>query len=255
MFKRLLQSGGFVVAVALSACGGGGGGGSSPSVGGGGAPASVSGDMVAYQANRGWNYQGTIQGQQYTISVYADPVQNGVDPLVGFAVGGFVPNAFSGSKLGSVGVQNTGSGYAAVSYVILNSDGTIYANGAIPGSPTLVASTLTQGQQIQTYPGATATVQTVGPVPGAAACPTAATGATVAYTYAGQAYSVSYVPGCGITQYVGNHGEVFTLISVGSYPQLGLQSVRRMDTLTTLDTVASAARVLLQHQLWQPFKR
>jgi hypothetical protein len=256
MVKRLLKYAVFSCAVSLTACGGGGGGGGGVVSGGGGGGPSVSGDMIAYQPSRGWNYQGTAQGQALTISVYADPQQNGVDPLIGFATRGLVSNAFGGSKVGGLGLQSFGSGYAAVSYIILNADGSVYSQGAITGGPTLVTSSLTQGQQIPTYPGATATVQSVGTVPGASACPTPAQGATVAYTFAGQSYSVSYVPGCGITQYVGNHGEVFTLVSVGSYPQLGTQSVRRMDTLTSLDTVASAARILLRQQMWQsPLKR
>lgn len=241
-----------LVAASLTACGGGGGGGAT----GGpppGAP-SVSGDMVAYQANRGWNYHGTIQGTAVTVSVYADPQQNGVDPLIGFGGTGTAPNAFAGTKLAGIGVQNTGSGYIVGSYVLLNSDGSTYAAGTIPGNPTLVPSTLVQGQSFATYPGVTAIVQTVGTVPGASACPTPATGATVQYTYVGQTYLVSYVPGCGITQYVGNHGEVLTLASVGTY-QLGTQSTRRMDTLTTLDTLRSAASVLMSHQLWRPFAR
>ncbi|HEX3467301.1 MAG TPA: hypothetical protein VHT05_04415 [Candidatus Elarobacter sp.] len=243
-------------ALALAACGGGGGSGAStPSAGGGGNPVTLSGDMVAYQPSRGWNYQGTVQGQAFTISIYADPQQGTVDPMIAFAVSGTVANAFAGEKLGGVGIQSTSSGYTVGSYVLLNADGSIYADGAVSGSPMLVASTLTQGQPFSTYPGATATVETIGTVPGSGACPTPATGATVQYTYAGQTYSVSYVPGCGITQYVGNHGEVFTLVSVGSYPQLGAQSTRRMNTLTMFDTVASAAHILLTHSLWRPLSK
>ncbi|TAM59716.1 hypothetical protein EPN52_07205 [bacterium] len=55
-----------------------------------------------------------------------------------------------------------------------------------------------------------------------------------------------------MTQYVGNHGEVFTLASIGSYPQLGtLGDVRHMSSLTLFDTVKSAARILAAHQMWQ----
>ena len=245
---------GAVAAAVLAACGGGGGGG-----GTGGPPppgaASVSGDMLAYQANRGWNYHGTIPGTgAVTISVYADPQQNGVDPLIGFGGTGTGPDAFSATKIAGLGVQNTGSGYVAGSYVLLNSNGTVFASGSIPGNPTLVPSTLTQGASFTTYPGVTAVVQSVGTVPGASSCPVPATGATVQYTFQGQTYSVSYVLGCGITQYVGNHGEVITLASVGTY-QLGTQSARRMDTLTTLDTIKSAARVMMSQTLWRPFAR
>jgi hypothetical protein len=242
---------GAVAAAVLAACGGGGGGG-----GTGGPPppgaASVTGDMLAYQANRGWNYHGTIQGTAVTVSVYADPQQNGVDPLIGFAGTGTGANAFGATKIAGLGVQNTGSGYVAGSYILLNTDGSVYASGSIPGTPTLVPSTLTQGASFNTYPGVTAVVQSVGTVPGASNCPAPATGATVQYTFQGQTYSVSYVPGCGITQYVGNHGETLTLASVGTY-QLGTQSVRRMDTLTAMDTIKSAARVLMSQTLWRPF--
>jgi hypothetical protein len=210
--------------------------------------------MLAYQASCGWNYQGTaFGGQAVTFSVYADPQQSGVIPLILFGGLGTATTAFAGSKLGAIGVMSASSGYTAGSYVLLNNSGTIFASGGISGTPLLVPSTLTQGQSFTTYPGVTATVQTVGTVPGSSACPSPATGATIAYSFAGQNYSVSYVPGCGITQYLGNHGEVITLSSVGSYPQLGVQSTRRMDTLTLLDTVRSAARVIMSHEKWQPF--
>jgi hypothetical protein len=236
----------------LSACGGGGGGGGATGGPPPGAP-SVSGDMLAYQANRGWNYQGTaFGGQAVTFSVYADPPSGGLDTFVLFGGFGTAPNAFTGSKLAQAQFQNNGGGYNATSYVLYNSNGSVYAQGAIPGSPTLVPGTLTQGASFTSYPGLTAVVQTVGTVPGANACPTPATGATVAYSYAGQNYTVSYVPGCGITQYTGNNHEVLTLVSVGTY-QLGTQSSRRMETLTLFDTLSSAAHVLATHQKWQPF--
>ena len=114
---------------------------------------------------------------------------------------------------------------------------------------------LVQGASFATsYPGLTAVVQSVGTVPGSSACPAPATGATVAYSFQGQNYTVSYVPGCGITQYTGNNREVITLVSVASY-QLGTQSTRRMDALTIFDTIASAARILANHEKWQPFGR
>lgn len=210
--------------------------------------------MLAYQSNRGWNYQGTaFGGRQVTFSVYADPPSGANNTFVLFGLIGTAANAFGGTKLASAQFQNSGGGYNAVSYVLYNNDGSTYAAGAIPGSPVLVPGTLTQGASFATYPGVATVVQSVGTVPGASACPTPAAGATVAYTYQGQRYTVSYVPGCGITQYTGNTGEVITLVSVGSYA-LGTQSTVRMDSLTVLDTVKSAARVLLNHQRWQPFK-
>ena len=56
---------------------------------------------------------------------------------------------------------------------------------------------------------------------------------------------MSYVPGCGITQYTGNNHEVITLVSVGTY-QLGTQSTRRMESLTLFDTLKSAAHILYE---------
>ena len=210
--------------------------------------------MIAYQANRGWNYQGTaLGGQAVTFTVYADPQQSGIIPLILFGGRGTASTAFAGTKLGGIGVQSTAGGYVVGSYVLLNNDGSTYASGGLSGLPMLVPSTLTQGQSFSSYPGLAAVVQTVGTVPGASACPapaTNATGATVAYAYAGQNYAVSYVPGCGITQYLGNHGEVITLVSVGSYPQVGVQSTRRMDTLTVFDTLKSAARILTSGARW-----
>lgn len=239
----------------LTACGGGGGGGAmvGGGGGGGGSALSVSGDMLAMSANRGWTYHGNISGYPaVTFSVYADPPSGSTSTFVLFAAQGTVATAFSAPKIASVAFQNSGSGYNATSYVLLNNDGSIYSQGSIPSAPMLVPQTLTQGQSFAPYPGATATVTSVGAVPGAGACPTPANGATVQYAYAGQVYSVSYVPGCGITQYVGNHGEALTLFSVGNYPQLGTQSARRMSTLTVMDTVLSLAKSVASGKHWQP---
>ncbi|MBV8727489.1 MAG: hypothetical protein JO233_06865 [Candidatus Eremiobacteraeota bacterium] len=240
--------------LAIGACGGGGSSGG----GGGGTPPtgpSVSGDMLAFTPMRGWNYQGNGFGlSAVTLSIYADPQQNGVDPLIFFATPGFSPDAFSGQKLGGIGVVNSGSGYDAVSYVLLNADGSIYAEGAITPVALFVPSTLTQGQSFIPYPGATATVQSVGSVPGSGPCPQPAQGATVQYSFLGQNYTFSFVPGCGITQYIGNNGEHFTLVSIGTY-QLGTQSVPRMGKLTALDTLKSLTNILVHHAKWAPFHR
>ncbi len=212
----------------------------------------VVGDMLAYQANRGWNYHGNALGSSsVTLSVYADPPQNGTDVLVLFGVQGSAADAFNGTKLAALGLQASGGNYNVTQYLLLNANGTVYAQGPVSGSPTLVLQALFQGGVFATpYPGMTATVQFVGAVPGASACPTPAMGATVRYTFMGGTYLVSYVPGCGITQYIGNHGETLTLASVGSYPQLGTQNTRRLTTLTLLDSLESAARILATHQKW-----
>jgi hypothetical protein len=254
-FGRPLRAAAFVAAaLVLAACGGGGGGGVTGGGGGGGGAASVSGDMIAYQSSRGWNYHGNAFGAPaVTMSVYADPPSGSTNALVLFVASGTTTTAFSGFKAAGLGVQNTPSGYTATAYVLLNPDGSIYSGSAIAGTPLFVPSTLTQGQTFSPYPGVSAVVQTVGTVPGASACPTPGTGATVQYTYLGQAYLVSYVPGCGITDYVGNHGEHLTLASVGTYSSLGTQSARRMSSLTILDGVQSLARVIATGARWSPF--
>jgi hypothetical protein len=251
--NSLFKSAGFFAVVALTACGGGGGGGGTGGGGGGFTPPTASGDMVAFQGSRGWNYHGNAFGvNSVTVSVYADPPQNGLDVLVLFAQSGSLADAFSGTKLAGIAVQPSGGAYSVTAYVLLNNNGSIYAQGTLAGPPTLVPAALIQGQGFASYPGVTAVVQAVGAVPGASACPTPATGATVQYTFAGGTYLVSYVPGCGITQYVGNHGETLTLASVGSYPQLGSQSVRNMSTLTLFDNMKSLARILATGEKWTP---
>lgn len=264
--RRILPIGGFILAFSVAACGGGGGGSGSTSLQGGGGPgpiqpASVSGDMIAYQTSRGWNYHGNAFGQPVvTVSVYADPQQSSsfgpVDPLVMFAGTGTASDAFGGTKLAGIGVQGTASGYTLGSYVLLNGNGSVYSQGGISPLALLVPSTLTQGQSFTPYAGATATVELVGSVPGASACPTPGNGATVQYTFMGSSYSVSYVPGCGITQYVGNRGELLTLSSVSSYPSLGSQSVgRKITTLTAMDAIRSMLANAIQHAKWSPLAK
>ncbi|TAM75228.1 hypothetical protein EPN44_09220 [bacterium] len=212
--------------------------------------------MMAIAPSRGWNYHGSINGQAYTFTLYADPVQAGTTSVVLLSAPGILSNATGGLKEGAMTVASTGSGATIGAYTIYNFDGTTYSNGGLP-SPQLVPSTLTPGQTFSPYVGMSATVTTVGAVPGASACPNPATGASVQYSYLGQSYQISYVPGCGMTQYVGNHGETFTLASIGSYPQLGtLGDVRQMASLTLFDTVKSAARILAAHEMWRsPFSR
>jgi len=252
--SRSYRTAAFVFASFLfAACGGGGGGGGGTGVGGPPPAPSVSGDMLAYQSSRGWNYHGNAFGAPaVTVSIYADPPSGSTNAMVMFIGSGTTANAFSAYKVAGIGVQNTPSGYNVTAYVLLNPDGSIYSGSAIPGTPQLVPSTLTQGQTFSSYPGLNATVQSVGTVPGASACPVPAAGATVQYTYAGGTYLVSYVPGCGITDYVGNHGEHLTLASVGTYSSLGSQSARRMSSLTVLDGIQSLARVIATHARWSP---
>lgn len=235
----------FVASLSLVACGGGGGNNAAPLPGSNSTPPpSVFGDMLAVSPNRGWNYHGSVPGSgQLTLTLYADPTTNGVTPLVLLAVSGTQADATSGTKQAAMTVESA-KGYNVTSYTLYNFDGSIYADGALPAGSTLVLQTLTLNETFDPYTGMAATVTKVGAVPGASACPSPASGATVQYTFQGQAYSVSYVPGCGITQYVGNHGETFTLSSVGTY-QLGtLGNVRRMNSLTLFDSVKSLWHVV-----------
>jgi hypothetical protein len=237
-------------AFALTACGGGGGNGtpSTPTPSASPSP-SVSGDMLAVSQNKGWNYQGSVPAAgPLTLTLYADPATNGVTPLVLLAVSGTQADATAGTKAAAMTVSSSASGYDVTSYTIYNLDGTIYASGGLPAGSMLVPSTLTQGQTFTPYSGMTATVTLVGTVPGSAACPNPTTGATVQYSFLGQTYSVSYVPGCGITQYTGNHGETFTLTSIGTY-QLGtLADVRKMTSLTLLDSLKSLWHIVSTKQ-------
>ena len=256
------------IAFLLAGCGGGGGGTSAAS---GGAsvptaptatppPLSTSGDMIAYTPYRGWNYTGHAFGYPaVTVSIYADPQaaspsSGPVDPLIMFAGTGTAANAFSATKLAGIGIQSNANGYILGSYVLLNNTGGVYASGSVNPFAGFVPSTLVQGATFSPYPGATATITFVGAVPGTAGCPTPAMGATVAYTFMGGNYSISYVPGCGITQYNGNNGEQLTLQSIGSYPALGNQSIGRkpMSDLTFLDTLRSASDIVLHHLKWKP---
>jgi len=234
--------GGAIVAAALAACGGGGGGSSMVGGGGGGgAPASVSGDMLALAPSRGWNYQGSSSSGSFTITAYADPAPvNGATALSAAAVQGTVPTVltsganFDASLVGIGGFNPvTGGGYTAAYEVSAGS------SAALP-NPTLVPGTLTQGQTFSPYAGVTATVTSVGTVPGASACPTPANGAVVAYNVNGQTYTVTYVPGCGITQFIYPSGATYTLVSVATYASIGqLGSARVVRSVNWVSTVRS----------------
>lgn len=203
---------------------------------------SVSGDMLGVGPSRGWNYQTTYGGTPLTLTIYADPSKvNGVQSLIAAGVTGLVPTVATSSAnmtanlAGALGVTSDAAfNYTAVSEVSAGS------TAAIPGSPTLIPSTLTLGQTWSSS-GATATVIGVGSVPNASACPTPASGATVKFTYANYSYNVSYVPGCGITDFYNNaNGAEFKLISVGTYASVGQMGIaRKAQTATLLDTAAS----------------
>ena len=193
--------------------------------------------MMALSASRGWNYQGS----GLTISTYYNPTPvNGVTALSAAAVNGSVSTVLTSAQnvynnlVGALGIIPASGGNQVVSELSAGS------SAAVPGSPLIVPNTLTQGQTFTPSPGVTATVASVGTVPGASGCPTPATGATVQYAFQGLTRSVSYVPGCGITQFIGSGGATYTLVSVSSYPGIGqLAHARRVETLTVFDTARS----------------
>jgi len=237
--------------LALAACSGGGGGGTGGSGGGGVAPVptpgppapSVQGDMLSLVPSRGWNYHSIGVSPAITITLYADPAPvNGVRALIGSGVTGTVatvatsPSTMDANLLGALGIVTDGA-YDASVY----SEVSLGSTAAVPGTPLLVPGTLTLGQSWTPYPGATASVIAVGTVPNAIACPVPASGARVRYTFPGYDGTLSYVPGCGITDYLNNaNGAELTLVSVGLYPGIGeLAEKRRVESVTLLDTARS----------------
>lgn len=204
---------------------------------------SVSGDMLALQTNRGWNYQGSGNGQTITISTYVNPTRlsNGDFALVGAIASGLVPTALTSpsaaeaASFGALSLSQSSAGYN------VDAEATLSGGALVPGSPLLVASTLTQGATTSPYAGVTETVLAVGAVPGASACPVPGTGATVQYTVQGGIYRLSFVPGCGITQFVSANGATVTLVSVGTYNLGNLAAARKVQSVTVFDT----ARTLL----------
>lgn len=230
----------------LAACGGGGGtsGAALPIATPSSAPLSVSGDMLALAPSRGWNYQSTnAPGGSYTISLYADPNPvSGATPLVASAVKGLVATVNTSAAnidnniIGVLGLTGGANGYNASWEVSFGS------NATIPGTPPLVPGTLTMGQVTTPYTGVTMTVTNVGPQPGGSNCPAGVVnnGATVQYGFSANTYTVSYVPGCGITSYTSPGGTVYTLTSVASYASVGQASaLRHIKTITLLDTARS----------------
>ena len=231
-----------VALLVLSACDGGG------TAIGPSAP-SVSGDMLAPVANRGWNYQTINASPALTLSIYADPPVGGssVHTFTGAGVTGLVPTVLT-----SVGTVDSDLVVSfGVSEDVAN-DATIVSEistgntAPVPVSPFLgsnslaVPGTLTLDQTWSPFPGATATVVAVGAMPHVAACPIQASGAQVHYTFPGYDDTVSYVPGCGITDWLNNtNHEEIALISVGSYPTLGTLATK-LHRLSWIDTTLVA---------------
>ena len=197
--------------------------------------------MLALQSSRGWNYQGTGNGQSFTVSTYVNPsrTSSGQFVLAGAGLTGLQPTVLSSfntaesNLLGGLVLTQSAGGYNVFGEI---SFGSITQ---VPGNPLLVSSTLTQGAVTTPYPGVTETVTLVGSVPGANACPAPGTGATVQYVVQGQTYTLSFVPGCGITQFVAPNGNALTLVSVGTYNIGNLSKVRRVESVTLWDTARS----------------
>ncbi|HET9031115.1 MAG TPA: hypothetical protein VFN49_13165 [Candidatus Aquilonibacter sp.] len=232
-----------LIALSLTACGGGGGGGGCST---GTAPAtpapSIKGDMLALKPSTGWNYQTTFNNNPLTITLYSDPTINGVTALVAAGTTGLVTTVatstanMQANMVGALGMTVDASGNYNVT-----SEYSLGSTAAVPGTPLFVPSTLTLGQTWSAS-GGSATVTNIGVVPGESACPNASSspqGAQVTYTYPGYSESISYVPGCGITDVRNTtNGADFVLTSVGSYPAIGTLA-RRAATATWLDTAAS----------------
>ena len=202
-------------------------------------------ETSGYSAFTGYGFQ------PFVVGIYADPtISNGIASFVAFAAPAGTSNPFSPSNqiggagnypsdygiVGAMGVQSTTNGYLVASYGSISNN----SFGTIPGTTMLVPSSLQLGQTWNPLSNAAsvlggsavATVTDVGAVPGIAYCPNSPSqGATVQYTLAPQGgpvsvSSVSYVPGCGITDYVASSGGEFTLSAVGTM-NLGTLDITR----------------------------
>jgi hypothetical protein len=193
-------------------------------------PPSVTGDFLNLSPGRGWNY--TLQpsagfGQTpppvETVSLYSNPVAVGNDTELDlYHLAGSVSTALgaSGATIAAQAIfsNSVGDGWFAEGYVPVSSGVSLGGFIPIPGGLKLTGGTLQQGQTFLSYIGLSATVVSVGPVPGASACPNGATtGAIVAYAFGSSSETVGYVPGCGITYFVSDAGATATLTSIGSY--------------------------------------
>lgn len=208
----------------------------------------VAGNFLALSPNRGLNYHGVLLGNPVTLTLYEDPSTTNSTTLVLLSASGTQADATSGTKQGAVSIVGSAqAGFGIANYTLYNTDGTTFAQGMLPAGSLLVPASLYLGQTYTPYPGMSATVVASGNVPpGGSACAVPKPGATVQYLFQGGTYLISYVPDCGITQYVGNNGETFTLSSVGVYSQLGtLGDVKAMGELTLLDNVTSAVRIVV----------
>ena len=202
-----------------------------------------------------------VGGGPFVVGIYADPtVTSGIRTFVAFVAPNGSTNPFSPQTeittnsfaAGAMGVQSTANGYLVSSYGSVSN----FSFGTIPGTPMLVPSSLQLGQSWNPLANSpmslgvsvTATVTAVGQVPGMAFCPSSpAAGASVRYTIVPLGNtttnsSVSYVPGCGITDYIASTGIESMLSAVGSQSLGQLDITRRTESATLLGTL---------HTLWQ----
>jgi hypothetical protein len=203
--------------------------------------------MLAFQANRGWNYQTSGAGgsNPLTITLHADDTSTGANaPAISqFVAPGLDSNAISatGSYVSSqvTVTLDTGAGYKLNNFI------NFY--GTFPVNATLVPHTLTLGQTMTPYAGVSAVVTNIGIQPHESTCPVpTAAGAAVLYSGMGQNVTVSYVPGCGITDVVAPNGQDVALVSISTYSSLGTLSVRQQPLATTVwNAVHAAVRAVL----------
>ena len=152
-----------------------------------------------------------------------------------------------GTLAAALGVSSAVDGYHVQSYGSVSND----SFGLVPGAPLLVPSSLALGQTFIPFPGITAAVTALQTgIAGSTACPgTAPVGVGVNYAFNNSVERISYVPGCGVIRVLDASGTTFTLISTGSHPELGQQSVaRRVLHATYGDTLRSLwQQVLVRH--------
>lgn len=241
----------FLAAGFLAGCGGGGGGGSTA-----GAPptitpaSSVTGDMLGLAPSRGWNYQVTNAGLSGTASLYSDPnPKAGLQTLVITIAAGLQPTVLTSASAAAAAVAGAAGFTAGTTNYTVAAESSIGSSGLVPGTPLLVPNSLTLNQTWAPAAGATATVTFIGTVPNASACPAPTAGASVRYKYPGYDDTISYVPGCGITDILNNSsGADFKLISVSTYASIGqLEIAKRVQSLTWLDTARSVLGLNRSH--------
>jgi hypothetical protein len=231
------QIGLMLLVLGVTSCGGG----SSTAVVGSSAlttAPSVSGDMVPLTTNATWTYQTVNAASAYTVTLHANNNNLAVSSaLTAFVVPGLQSNAITSNPSATIS-QSLFLQPTSGSFNVLSVTRTRNGSFSIPGSPQLVPNTLTLGQTFSPYLGVTATVTFVGTVPGAGACPTPTTGATVAYAFQGESYTVSYVPNCGISDFVTNTGVEFSLISISQETGAAVAAAERsLSGTTLLDTI------------------